>query len=220
MGVLQPSCPLPPIHPPPGTSSMPCAGRSKSWWKKSWTSTACWSLGPCPGSSEGPPWHTHSWAGLGPCPAGSAHPEPQAPAQASLCPRILTSTGPSAPSSSLALSTLLCPLAPRKGSWLADKVKRLMRPRREGGPHGGPRPWADGAGSTESLGAPSEAELSVGREADGTGGSGAQPPPILSSTPQVCPLGCATLCVPPNALPSSLQLSPPPFCSPHAYSGS
>ncbi|XP_057583531.1 coiled-coil domain-containing protein 88B [Hippopotamus amphibius kiboko] len=56
----------------------------------------------------------------------------------------------------------------KKGSWLADKVKRLMRPRREGGPHGGPRLGADGAGSTESLGVPPETELSEGREADGT----------------------------------------------------
>ncbi|EHB04923.1 Coiled-coil domain-containing protein 88B [Heterocephalus glaber] len=63
----------------------------------------------------------------------------------------------------------------KKGSWLADKVKRLMRPRREGGPHGGPRLGADGAGSTESLGGPPEmggppeTELPEGREADGTG---------------------------------------------------
>lgn len=64
----------------------------------------------------------------------------------------------------------LCPLAPRKGSWLADKVKRLIRPRREGALHGGPRLGADGAGSTESLGGPLETELPEGREADGTGG--------------------------------------------------
>ncbi|KAM9221705.1 coiled-coil domain-containing protein 88B [Dugong dugon] len=57
----------------------------------------------------------------------------------------------------------------KKGSWLADKVKRLMRPRREGGLHGGPRLGADGAGSTESLGGPPETELPEGREADGTG---------------------------------------------------
>lgn len=68
----------------------------------------------------------------------------------------------------------LCPLAPRKGSWLADKVKRLMRPRREGAPLGGPRLGADGAGSTDSLGAPLETELPQGREADGTGGSAGQ----------------------------------------------
>lgn len=65
----------------------------------------------------------------------------------------------------------LCPLAPRKGSWLADKVKRLIRPRREGALLGGPRLGADGAGSTESLGGPLETELPEGREADGTGGS-------------------------------------------------
>ncbi|XP_072614414.1 coiled-coil domain-containing protein 88B isoform X3 [Vulpes vulpes] len=59
----------------------------------------------------------------------------------------------------------------KKGSWLADKVKRLMRPRREGGPHGGPRLGADGAGSPESLGGPPEAELSEGREADRTAAS-------------------------------------------------
>lgn len=64
----------------------------------------------------------------------------------------------------------LRPLAPRKGSWLADKVKRLIRPRREGALHGGPRLGADGAGSTESLGGPLETELPEGREADGTGG--------------------------------------------------
>lgn len=80
---------------------------------------------------------------------------------------------------------LLCPLAPRKGSWLADKVKRLMRPRREGGLHGGPRLWADGAGSTESLGGPPEMELSEGREADGTGGSGGQ---VTRTVPTPCPL--------------------------------
>ncbi|XP_006901545.1 PREDICTED: coiled-coil domain-containing protein 88B [Elephantulus edwardii] len=57
----------------------------------------------------------------------------------------------------------------KKGSWLADKVKRLMRPRREGGPPGGPRPLAEGAGSTLSLGGPLEAQLPEGREADGTG---------------------------------------------------
>lgn len=80
---------------------------------------------------------------------------------------------------------LLCPLAPRKGSWLADKVKRLMRPRREGGPHGGPRLGADGAGSTESLGGPPETELPEGREADGTGGSGGQ---VTKMVPAPCPL--------------------------------
>lgn len=81
--------------------------------------------------------------------------------------------------------SLLCPLAPRKGSWLADKVKRLMRPRREGGLPGGPRPWADGAGSTESLGAPPEMEFSEGREADGTGASGGQ---VTEVVPTPCPL--------------------------------
>lgn len=72
----------------------------------------------------------------------------------------------------------------KKGSWLADKVKRLMRPRREGGPHGGPRPWVDGAGSTESLGPPSEAELSVGREADGTGSP--SPAPMRRAQSSLC----------------------------------
>uniref|UniRef100_A0A8C6RN13 Coiled-coil domain-containing protein 88B n=1 Tax=Nannospalax galili TaxID=1026970 RepID=A0A8C6RN13_NANGA len=61
----------------------------------------------------------------------------------------------------------------KKGSWLADKVKRLIRPRREGALHGGPRLGADGAGSMESLGGPLETELPEGREADGTG----SPPP-------------------------------------------
>ncbi|XP_054426605.1 coiled-coil domain-containing protein 88B [Pteronotus mesoamericanus] len=72
----------------------------------------------------------------------------------------------------------------KKGSWLADKVKRLMRPRREGGLHGGPRLWADGAGSTESLGGPPEVELSEGREADGTGSP--SPAPMRRAQSSVC----------------------------------
>lgn len=85
----------------------------------------------------------------------------------------------------------LCPLAPRKGSWLADKVKRLMRPRREGGLHGGPRLWANGAGSTESLGGPPEMELSESREADGTGGSPVSLTPTLAPAH---PLVSSSLC--------------------------
>ncbi|XP_061059541.1 coiled-coil domain-containing protein 88B [Eubalaena glacialis] len=72
----------------------------------------------------------------------------------------------------------------KKGSWLADKVKRLMRPRREGGPHGGPRLGADGAGSTESLGGPPETELSKGREADGTGSP--SPAPMRRAQSSLC----------------------------------
>lgn len=72
----------------------------------------------------------------------------------------------------------------KKGSWLADKVKRLMRPRREGGLHGGPRLWADGAGSTESLGGPPEMEFSEGREADGTGSP--SPAPMRRAQSSLC----------------------------------
>lgn len=72
----------------------------------------------------------------------------------------------------------------KKGSWLADKVKRLMRPRREGGLHGGPRLWADGAGSTESLGGPPEMEFSKGREADGTGSP--SPAPMRRAQSSLC----------------------------------
>ncbi|XP_036783087.2 coiled-coil domain-containing protein 88B isoform X2 [Manis pentadactyla] len=72
----------------------------------------------------------------------------------------------------------------KKGSWLADKVKRLMRPRREGVLHGGPRLGADGAGSTESLGAPPETELSEGREADGTGCP--SPAPVRRAQSSLC----------------------------------
>ncbi|XP_045711312.1 coiled-coil domain-containing protein 88B isoform X2 [Phyllostomus hastatus] len=72
----------------------------------------------------------------------------------------------------------------KKGSWLADKVKRLMRPRREGGLHGGPRPWVDGAGSTESLGGPPEPELFEGREADGTGSP--SPAPMRRAQSSLC----------------------------------
>ncbi|KAM8969631.1 coiled-coil domain-containing protein 88B isoform 1-T1 [Sarcophilus harrisii] len=60
----------------------------------------------------------------------------------------------------------------KKGSWLADKVKRLMRHRREGGLHGGPRPGAEGAGSTESLGSPLDVEPPEGREASETASPG------------------------------------------------
>ncbi|KAK1335507.1 hypothetical protein QTO34_003293 [Cnephaeus nilssonii] len=72
----------------------------------------------------------------------------------------------------------------KKGGWLADKVKRLMRPRREGGLHGGPRLWANGAGSTESLGGPPEMELSEGREADGTGSP--SPAPMRRAQSSLC----------------------------------
>lgn len=72
----------------------------------------------------------------------------------------------------------------KKGSWLADKVKRLMRPRREGGLHGGPRLWADGAGSIESLGPPPEMELPEGREADGTGSP--SPAPMRRAQSSLC----------------------------------
>ncbi|KAL2805807.1 coiled-coil domain-containing protein 88B precursor, partial [Daubentonia madagascariensis] len=72
----------------------------------------------------------------------------------------------------------------KKGSWLADKVKRLMRPRREGGLHGGPRLGADGAGSTESLGGPPETELPEGREAYGTGSP--SPAPMRRAQSSLC----------------------------------
>uniref|UniRef100_G1QYR9 Coiled-coil domain containing 88B n=1 Tax=Nomascus leucogenys TaxID=61853 RepID=G1QYR9_NOMLE len=72
----------------------------------------------------------------------------------------------------------------KKGSWLADKVKRLMRPRREGGPPGGLRLGADGAGSTESLGGPKETELPEGREADGTGSP--SPSPMRRAQSSLC----------------------------------
>ena len=78
----------------------------------------------------------------------------------------------------------------KKGSWLADKVKRLIRPRREGALHGGPRLGADGAGSTESLGGPLETELPEGREADGTGSS--SPAPMRRVQSSLC-LGDETL---------------------------
>ncbi|XP_021497978.2 coiled-coil domain-containing protein 88B isoform X1 [Meriones unguiculatus] len=78
----------------------------------------------------------------------------------------------------------------KKGSWLADKVKRLIRPRREGALPGGPRLGADGAGSTESLGGPLETELPEGREADGTGSS--SPAPMRRAQSSLC-LGGETL---------------------------
>ncbi|CAK6449687.1 unnamed protein product [Pipistrellus nathusii] len=72
----------------------------------------------------------------------------------------------------------------KKGSWLADKVKRLMRPRREGGLPGGPRLWAGGAGSTESLGGPPETEPAEGREAAGPGSP--SPAPMRRAQSSLC----------------------------------
>ncbi|XP_075404131.1 coiled-coil domain-containing protein 88B [Tenrec ecaudatus] len=72
----------------------------------------------------------------------------------------------------------------KKGSWLADKVKRLMRPRREGGPHMGPRLGADGTGNPLILGGPLETELPEGREADGTGLP--SPAPIRRAQSSLC----------------------------------
>ncbi|XP_074087262.1 coiled-coil domain-containing protein 88B isoform X2 [Macrotis lagotis] len=70
----------------------------------------------------------------------------------------------------------------KKGSWLADKVKKLMRHRREGGFQGGPRPGAEGAGSTESLGGPLDMELPEGREASET----ASPRPMRRAQSSLC----------------------------------
>lgn len=187
---------------------MRCAVRSRSWWRKSWTSTECWSLGPCPGPSEGP---------LHPPEPGSSQSLPlPCPLQALMRVRLVFAIPNMALLSLFPLwpYPFLCPLAPRKGSWLADKVKRLMRPRREGGPHGGPRLGADGAGSTESLGGPPETELSEGREADGTGGSGGRvtrlvPTPCLLSPPWCLPAPLVSpfiLCTP-AGLPCHVPLS-------------
>ncbi|XP_074131724.1 coiled-coil domain-containing protein 88B [Sminthopsis crassicaudata] len=70
----------------------------------------------------------------------------------------------------------------KKSSWLADKVKKLMRHRREGGLHGGPRPGAEGAGSTESLGGPLDVEPLEGREASET----ASPGPMRRAQSSLC----------------------------------
>uniref|UniRef100_A0A8D1EHX2 Coiled-coil domain containing 88B n=1 Tax=Sus scrofa TaxID=9823 RepID=A0A8D1EHX2_PIG len=53
---------------------MPCAGKSRNWWRRSWTSTACWSPGPCPGPR-------------------SPSPAPMRRAQSSLCLRDETLAG-------------------------------------------------------------------------------------------------------------------------------
>ncbi|XP_027712061.1 coiled-coil domain-containing protein 88B isoform X2 [Vombatus ursinus] len=66
----------------------------------------------------------------------------------------------------------------KKGSWLADKVKKLMRHKREGGP----RPGAEGAGSTESLGGPLDVEPPEGREASET----ASPGPMRRAQSSLC----------------------------------
>ncbi|XP_043825580.1 coiled-coil domain-containing protein 88B [Dromiciops gliroides] len=70
----------------------------------------------------------------------------------------------------------------KKSSWLADKVKKLMRHKREGGLHGGPRLGAEGAGSTESLGGPLDVELPEGREAKET----ASPGPMRRAQSSLC----------------------------------
>uniref|UniRef100_A0A8C0Z5L2 Coiled-coil domain containing 88B n=2 Tax=Canis lupus familiaris TaxID=9615 RepID=A0A8C0Z5L2_CANLF len=51
-----------------------CAVRSRSWWRRSWTSTEYWSLGPCPGPR-------------------SPSPAPMRRAQSSLCLRDETLAG-------------------------------------------------------------------------------------------------------------------------------
>uniref|UniRef100_A0A8C7EUS8 Coiled-coil domain containing 88B n=1 Tax=Neovison vison TaxID=452646 RepID=A0A8C7EUS8_NEOVI len=53
---------------------MRCAVRSRSWWRRSWTSTECWSPGLCPGSR-------------------SLSPAPMRRAQSSLCLRDETLAG-------------------------------------------------------------------------------------------------------------------------------
>ncbi|KAI2560727.1 coiled-coil domain containing 88B [Homo sapiens] len=53
---------------------MPCAARSRSSWRRSWTNTACWSLCPCPGPR-------------------SPSPAPMRRAQSSLCLRDETLAG-------------------------------------------------------------------------------------------------------------------------------
>ncbi|XP_068922189.1 coiled-coil domain-containing protein 88B [Petaurus breviceps papuanus] len=69
----------------------------------------------------------------------------------------------------------------KKGRWLADKVKKLMRYKRDGGLQGGPRPGAEGAGSTESLGSPLDTEPE-GREAS----EAASPGPMCRSQSSLC----------------------------------
>uniref|UniRef100_F6ZGD9 Coiled-coil domain containing 88B n=1 Tax=Ornithorhynchus anatinus TaxID=9258 RepID=F6ZGD9_ORNAN len=65
---------------------------------------------------------------------------------------------------------------PKKGSWLADKVKRLMRHRREGGGPGGLHPGAEGVGgSMENLGSSVDLYLPEGREAEGPGSGSPTP---------------------------------------------
>ncbi|XP_072495083.1 coiled-coil domain-containing protein 88B isoform X2 [Notamacropus eugenii] len=70
----------------------------------------------------------------------------------------------------------------KKSSWLADKVKKLMRHKREGGLHGGSRPGAEGAGSTESLGSPLDLEPPEGKEASET----ASPGPMRRAQSSLC----------------------------------
>ncbi|XP_036621195.1 coiled-coil domain-containing protein 88B [Trichosurus vulpecula] len=70
----------------------------------------------------------------------------------------------------------------KKGSWLADKVKKLMRHKREGGLLGGPRPGAEGAGSTESLGSPLDIEPPEGKEAS----EAASPGPMRRAQSSLC----------------------------------
>lgn len=123
------SCRASPRPPPPrlilpGTSSTPCAVRNRSWWRRSWTSTGCWSLGPCPGSSEGPlPPPPEPGILLTPAPAllspGLCHPQ----------------RGLLVPPRSLALPPLV-PSCPQEGQLVGRQGEEA-----DAAPAGGGPPW-------------------------------------------------------------------------------
>lgn len=113
---------------------MRCAVRSRSWWRRSWTSTECWSPGLCPGSSEGPvhplePGILPTSAPALPAPGpdeglrGFCHPQ----------------RGPLVPPSSLALPPLV-PSCPQEGQLVGRQGEEADAAPAGGGPPWGPTP--------------------------------------------------------------------------------
>lgn len=127
----------------PGTSSTLCAGRSRSWWKKSWTSTACWSLGPCPGPSEqaAPPWRAGGVPYLAP-----ALPCPLSPGLARVQARVRVGLASATPDMALLSSFLpgltppLVPSCPQEGQLAGRQGEEADAAPAGGGPPRGAAP--------------------------------------------------------------------------------
>lgn len=137
---LRRASPLPIL---PGTSSMPCAGKSRNWWRRSWTSTACWSPGPCPGPSE-PSSTPLGWAGelpyLAPTPPSEPRPRPGPGPSEGLPGLCRPCHGPRVPPSSMALPPLV-PSCPQEGQLAGRQGEEA-----DAAPAGGGPPWGAAPG--------------------------------------------------------------------------